>query len=165
MVMWLRRTGSAITAVGAIAICAVLSIPIDVGSATPGRDPQVTGEAKFLLEEVGGSEAQVRVNAHGNPARGHVFLSQSHGLPSFSGRVTCINVVGNRASVGGVIEDSPSDPSLVGQGFVEMFEDNGSPGRGDFSQLTALGGTPPATCPPPVHPVFQVDQGNYVVNG
>lgn len=124
--------------------------------ATAAPDPLVAGEATFASIDV-----QVRIAAHADPARGHFFLQQ--GTFTIDGTVTCINVVGNQAAVGGVI-DSSSEPSLVGTGFVQFVEDNGAPGDGDFSQTTFVG-TPPVTCPAPIHPFFQVEQGNYVIKG
>jgi hypothetical protein len=136
---------------------------VGVGNATAGSRPSVTGAAKFA-DVVPGADAQVRINAHGDPARGNFSVEQGAPLGSISGTVTCITVVGNQASVGGVIEES-SDPSDVGQGFIQFVEDNGSPGQGDFSE-TVWPVTPPgATCPAPIHPEFQVNQGNYVVMG
>lgn len=136
--------------VGLIGLAAAASV------ATADPDPLVAGEATFASIGV-----QVRISAHADPARGHFFLQQ--GAFTVDGTVTCINVVGNQAAVGGVIESS-SDPSLGGTGFVQFVEDNGSPGDTDFSQ-TIFVGTPPTTCPVPIHPFFQVEQGNYVIKG
>jgi hypothetical protein len=142
-------------ALGSVVALAVVATAGSV--ATAAQDPQVTGAAKFAVPD-----AQVRISAHGNPARGHFFLQQ--GSLTLEGSVTCINVVGNRAAVGGVITQS-SDPSLVGRGYVHHVEDNGSPGRGDFSQTFPGVAPPGGTCPAPIHPLGQVDQGNYVVKG
>jgi hypothetical protein len=77
--------------------------------------------------------------------------------------VTCVNVVGNIASVGGrVTKSSGVGGPPVGSGFVQFIQNNGSPGRNDRSH-TVFVASPPTTCPAPVTPLFVLAKGNYVV--
>jgi len=65
-----------------------------------------------------------------------------------SGRVVCLTVSGNRATVGGVVED-PTKPSGV-KGFLFFLTDNGTPGAGSDT-AAEVGGAEPAKdgCPEP----------------
>jgi hypothetical protein len=71
--------------------------------------------------------------------------------------------VGNQASVGGRINKSSGvGAPPVGSGFIQLTEDNGSPGRNDRSQ-TIFVPSLPMTCPVPTKPAFVLARGNYVV--
>jgi hypothetical protein len=149
----------------AVSIFVLAAIPT-IASAThsPGKGPKrdlVVGSARFPVVA-----AHVRINAKSGPSgqnpRGHFFLRQ--GSFQFRGSVTCVLVVGNRASVGGrVTRSSGAGAPPVGSGFVELIEDNGEPGRNDRSQ-TLFVASPPTTCPAPTTPFFVVARGNYVVH-
>jgi hypothetical protein len=120
----------------------------------------VVGSARFSVPV-----ASVRINAksgrNGENPRGHFFLSEAGW--QFSGSATCVRVVGNRASVGGrVTRSSGVGGPPVGSGFIQLIEDNGSPGRNDRSQTISVP-SPPATCPVPTTPAFVLARGNYVV--
>jgi hypothetical protein len=72
-------------------------------------------------------------------------------------------VVGNLASLGGrITKSSGVGGPPVGSGFIELIEDNGSPGRNDRSQ-TIFVPSAPMTCPIPTTPGFVLARGNYVV--
>jgi hypothetical protein len=128
-----------------------------------GKGPKhdlVVGSARFTTPV-----ARVRINAHSGPngenPRGHFFLAQAGW--QFRGSVTCVRVAGNQASVGGrVTRSSGVGGPPVGSGFIQLTEDNGSPGRHDRSQ-TILVPNPPATCPAPTQPALVLARGNYVV--
>jgi hypothetical protein len=149
----------------AVSILVLAAIPT-IASAThsPGKGPKrdlVVGSAKFSVVA-----AHARINAMSGPSgqspRGHFFLRQ--GGFQFRGSVTCVLVVGNRASVGGrVTRSSGAGGPPVGSGFVQVIEDNGTPGRNDRSH-TLLVPSPPMICPAPTTPVFVVARGNYVVH-
>jgi hypothetical protein len=86
------------------------------------------------------------------------------------GRVTCLNVVGNRAVVGSEITKT-SDPGFipVGIGALVQYTDNGEPGSDpttpDRGGVGPLLPTPPVICPPPGFvPDEPVTQGNFVVH-
>jgi hypothetical protein len=148
----------------AVAVLVLAAIPtLATAKHSPGKGPKhdlVVGSARFTTPV-----ASVRINAKSGPngenPRGHFFLKE--GGFQFRGSVTCVHVVGNRASVGGrVTKSSGAGGPAVGSGFVQFTEDNGSPGRNDRSQ-TAFVATPPMACPAPVTPAFVLSQGNYVV--
>jgi hypothetical protein len=149
---------------GVLSAVVFVAIPASaIGSHSPGKGPKrdlVVGSAKFPA-----IAAHARINAKSGPngesPRGHFFLRQ--GSLQFRGSVTCMRVVGNRASVGGRVNKSNPAGPPVGSGFVQFIEDNGEPGRNDRSQ-TVFVPSPPMTCPVPITPFFVVARGNYVVH-
>jgi hypothetical protein len=149
----------------ALSLLVLGAIPtIATAKNSPGKGPKkdlVVGTAIFPA-----LPAFVHINAKsratGQNPRGH-FLLRQFGW-QFRGSVTCMQVVGNRASVGGrVTRSSGVGAPAVGTGFVQFIEDNGSPGRNDRSE-TVLAATPPMICPAPITPSFVVAKGNYVVH-
>jgi hypothetical protein len=148
-----------------VSILVLAAIPT-IANAThsPGKGPKrdlVVGSARFPVVA-----AHVRINAKSGPSgqnpRGHFFLRQ--GGFQFRGSVTCVLVVGNRASVGGrVTRSSGAGGPSVGSGFIQVIEDNGEPGRNDRSH-TLFVASPPMVCPAPTMPFFVVARGNYVVH-
>jgi hypothetical protein len=92
-----------------------------------------------------------------------VFERRNHGTGrSLSGQVTCMNVEGNRASIGGVFDQVATQPGFgVGDPFVFFVEDNGTLGSSNPDQISALAALPegdpdrplmparfPYVCPP-----------------
>lgn len=62
---------------------------------------------------------------------------------SLAGRVTCMNVHGNRASIGGFFEQVATQPGFgVGDPFVFYVEDNGALGSSTPDQVSALAALP-----------------------
>jgi hypothetical protein len=57
------------------------------------------------------------------------------------GRVTCMTIDGNRASIGGIL--GPSSVQFPGEPFVIWVEDNGTLGTGTPDQISALVVLPP----------------------
>jgi hypothetical protein len=57
------------------------------------------------------------------------------------GRVTCVTIEGNRASIGGILE--PPSVQFPGEPFVIWVEDNGTLGTGTSDQISALVVLPP----------------------
>jgi hypothetical protein len=151
-----------IVALSALVLVAIPAIAI--AAQGPGKGPKqdlVAGSARFSVPV-----ASVRITAHsgrnGQNPRGHFFLRQSGW--QFSGSVTCVRVVGKQASVGGrVARSSGVGAPAVGSGFIQLIEDNGSPGRNDRSHTTFVS-SPPSTCPAPTTPAFVLARGNYVVH-
>jgi hypothetical protein len=149
-------------------LTAVAVFVVATGSAkvarADGKGPQtdvVAGEAQFA-----GLGAVIHINAQSGPngedARGHFSFAQT-GSASFEGDVSCLNVEGNAAYAGGTIVSS-DNPALVGQGFMQLTTDNGSPGTSDQSVTTQIGGPVPTTCPTPSPGGFTLTYGNYVVH-
>jgi len=152
-----------VVALSAVVLAAIPTIATAKHSPGPGKGPKrdlVVGSAKFPA-----LPAHAHINAKSGPngenPRGHFWLRQAGW--QFRGSVTCVKVVGNRASVGGRVNRSSGvGAPPVGSGFIQLTEDNGSPGRNDRSQ-TIFVASPPAVCPVPTTPFFVVAKGNYVV--
>jgi hypothetical protein len=68
-----------------------------------------------------------------------------------SGRVTCLTVMDNRATVGGEVTESTTTPFPVGSGLTIQVDDN------------EQAGTPDGFCPPPVF-TQPIERGNFVVH-
>jgi len=62
-----------------------------------------------------------------------------------SGRVTCVNVAGNKATVGVVIDNADGTPGTAGLLF--LLTDNGSPGAGHDTLTFGGGGPALSDCP------------------
>jgi hypothetical protein len=115
------------------------------------RPDAVRAAGSWFLE--GHSEVAVRFTidaisaALGQDAAGSFSRQDWLGV-EVSGRVVCLTVSGNRATVGGVVED-PTKPSGV-KGFLFFLTDNGTPGAGSDT-VTEIGGAEPAKdgCPEP----------------
>ncbi|MGH3104636.1 MAG: hypothetical protein ACRDN6_11145 [Gaiellaceae bacterium] len=137
-----------------------VAVPAIAGG-SPQSGDSATGSAKFAVVE-----AHVVVSAHSGPlgedAHGHFSLDQGVGDIQLWAEVTCLNVQGNLASIGGVTVKSRSGLP-AGTGVLQIVQDVGSPGDMDRSQ-TFIVATPPVVCPAPFPPGFEADQGNYVVN-
>lgn len=99
-------------------------------------------------------------------ASGHVkFASQSAGR--FTGKVTCLNVVGNEVAVGFRILKSTNPNYPVGSGLVAHLFDGGDPvgGQGvDGFSFDAPLPSPPTQCPAPRLDHFTPGFGNYVIS-
>jgi hypothetical protein len=89
--------------------------------------------------------------------------------PTFelSGRVVCLTVTGNRASVGGIIEQSNEAQYPVGRAVQLAFTDNGDPGVAKDTQVTYPGIDSASPCPVPLfdsQPELALIDGNYAVH-
>jgi hypothetical protein len=88
--------------------------------------------------------------------------------PTFElrGRVVCLTVLGNRASVGGIIEQSDEAQYPPGHAVQLAFTDNGDPGAGKDTQVTYPGTDNATPCPVPLfaeQPELPLLDGNYGV--
>jgi hypothetical protein len=170
-----------------LGLLALAATPVVAGAShSDGNGPKkdfVTGTATRTAVLPSGSDTRVKmgVSARSGPsgenARGRFFVKRTTDPPvagrpdlDFSGRVTCLRVVGNRAIVGGVVTrdklDLPSN-QIEGTGFLAVYVDNDQlAGADDESNSTpglpAPGNVCPTSAPFPTAP-FQ--QGNYVVHG
>jgi hypothetical protein len=102
--------------------------------------------------------------ADGSQAQGKMFLQEKN-FPidqSFQADVTCLNVVGNSASIGGEVTRSNNPGIPEGSGVQAFVTDNGEPGDQDryFGAFTE---SPPEVCPPP-NPRIASEKGNFVVH-
>ena len=92
--------------------------------------------------------------------------SPANPLLDFTGRVTCLDVVGDHAIVGGVVTGG-GEPGQIGTGFAVGFIDNGS-GSGTQT-FTDVEIATPVDCAAEqflfTDTLFRVLNGNVVVNG
>ena len=102
-----------------------------------------------------------RSNATGTDPRGHMTVDAT-GIHSYRGGVTCLNVVGNEATIGIEIEKS-SDPALEGQGELWSVVDGAGTGQPDRIAGYEITPTPPTACPELFFNV-PVISGDYVVH-
>ncbi len=103
-----------------------------------------------------------RSGASGQNPEGRFFVKRT--LPTElrqRGSVTCLNVVGNQAVVGGRIEHGQG----LGGGILFQFDDNGEGTDISDRMHGSPTSTPPTVCPPPVPAArLQVQRGNFVVH-
>jgi hypothetical protein len=78
-----------------------------------------------------------------------------------SGRVTCLTVMDNRATVGGEVTESTTTPFPVGSGLTIQVDDNEQAGTPDG--VNVFGTVSPGFCPPPVF-TQPMNRGNFVVH-
>jgi hypothetical protein len=105
--------------------------------------------------------------ADSSQPQGKVFVQSKGNLPAgfdvdLKVDVTCLNVVGNSASIGGEVTRSNSPDFPVGSGALIFVTDNGEPGDQDrfFGNRTE---TPPEVCPDP-EPRSSENSGNFIVH-
>jgi hypothetical protein len=90
------------------------------------------------------------VDAHSDPDGSNPSGSGSAGARStysVSGHVTCMTVVGNRATVGFAVDSGFSTSGSLGH--LIYVEDNGSPGAGRDLGNDVETAVPPTSCPAP----------------
>ena len=149
---------------------AVLLVSAGIASATHSEG---TGPAMDLV--VGTGEIQtppivvkLHVNATSGPAgenpTGHAHFAGNPppiGALEFQARVTCLNVVGNRATVGLVITHSMEGPIPEGFGGLFSVTDGGDLSPDAFEGFPVF--PPPVFCPPPLGG-RQISEGNFIVH-
>lgn len=149
-----------------LALCLIAPTTVSA-THSPGGGPKsdkVDGTVEDLFPST------LHVNAISNPdgtdARGHLwYTADATGfVVDVAGEVTCLNVQGNRATVGMRIDRSklPGFPG-EGNGFLFVVNDNGEPGDTD-THLDIPMAVPPTVCPNPFVFVFPHDHGNFVVH-
>jgi hypothetical protein len=131
-----------------LALVCALVVASGVASADPKQD-LVSGTGQFV--SFAGSDSQLHVNAQSGPSgedpRGHFFFTRSNfgtNVFDFSGRVTCVNVSGNLAAVGGVVTKSETPSAPEGSGILINIEDRG-PHAGDPASVFQRS-VPPTNC-------------------
>lgn len=155
--------------VAVLQLVALVSVGTAVATHTDGGGPPndlVAGTGRILDGPV---DVFLHVDAVAGPAgespTGHVvFEAQPPAVPfpvSFHGRITCLFVVGNAATVG--LEITQSKEGLpVGFGGIFSFFDSGEPGVADRFEGFPVP-VPPTVCPPPFA-IRTVTSGNFVVH-
>lgn len=137
-----------------------------------------SGNSQFKIENMFGFELidvrvyafQVKEYADGSVDGHYEHRSVDDGVPFYvRGPLTCLNVQGNRAWVGGIIEDS-SEPGLVGAEMWFQVQDNGEGARSDADWTTLIGasfepGSAQEYCDnaPDVLFPFEIEHGNIQV--
>ena len=177
----------------ALGLLALAASPVVAGAShSDGKGPKgnfATGTATRTAVLPNGSDPRVKmgVSARSGPsgqnARGRFFVKRTTDPPvagrpdlDFSGRVTCLRVIGNRAIVGGVVTRDKLDLSsnqIEGTGFLAIYVDNDQVGGGADDESNSTPGLPAPgnTCPTSVIlpngsalPTAPFQQGNYVVH-
>jgi hypothetical protein len=121
-----------------------LAAPIAWSAEVPTQD-SVVGQATILSQFRG-----LGVDAHSDPDGSNPSgnaSAASRSTYSVSGHVTCMTVVGNRATVGFAVDSGFSVNGSLGH--LIFVEDNGSPGAGRDLANDVEAGLPPTSCPPP----------------
>ncbi len=138
----------------------------------PGLDSALgSGHVDALID----GEYLLNFAAHsgslGQNASGHFHLETIPGASvtlELDGDVTCLNVVGNLANVGGLVTKALMNgvPITGFKGFLEPVEDNHRLGLPDRVGGVFLLPNAPSICLPanPVDAVLAIDQGNIVVH-
>src|SRR5438067_9580060 len=94
-----------------------LAVAVSAGHAVSPKQDSVRGTAEHLGADPPFPVIEVRIDARsdatGADPKGKLVVAGAPPIVPYTGRVTCLNVVGNRATVGIEIVKS-SDPSLEG---------------------------------------------------
>lgn len=170
-----------------LGLLAAAATPVVAGAShSSGQGPQdVTAAGTAIRTAVlpGANETRVMMGiaahsrASGQDARGRFFVKRTTDTPvagrpdlDFSGELTCLRVIGNRAIVGGMITndrlDVPSNP-IEGTGFLAVYVDNDQGGGGPNDESNSTPGVPPPgdSCPTSVSfATAPFQQGNYVIH-
>jgi hypothetical protein len=143
-----------------------------VASASGGSVFDIHDMFGFELIEVQPFTFTARVHADGSVSGSYLFRTVDDGVPFLArGPLTCAVIEGNRAWLGGLIENS-SDESVEGLEMWFQVADNGEPGAdGSPDMTTLIGAGGPGTAqdycdraPEPMFP-FLLEHGNIQVRG
>jgi hypothetical protein len=126
-----------------------LAVPSASSAAPPTPPPpaqdSVVGQAT-ILSQFRGLGVDAHSDADGSNPSG-TATAGSRSTYSVSGHVTCMTVVGNRATVGFAVD---SGFSVYGNlGHLIFVEDNGTPGAGRDLANDVEAAVPPTVCPAP----------------
>lgn len=151
-----------------LASVAALSVAT-AATGVPNQDSAVGTIERLTLA---GFSTTVHVNAtsgsQGENARGAFWTMVEHpalGELSYRGRVTCLAVHGNRATVRGTVDVSTDPRIAVGSEFQIELTDNGSPGAGSDTAIGYFGVLPGEGCPDSfgLVPEITILDGNFTV--
>jgi hypothetical protein len=154
-----------------LALLAALALAVSPANATHsnGQGPQMDLAAGTGQLDAAGLALKAHVNAMSGPSgenpQGDFYLeAATSSFPTpfhVRGGVTCLNVVGNRATVGGVIERSDNPAFPEGSGiFLFIRDDDEGVGDGIGASTNAV---PPQTCQF-LEPGLPNTQGNFIVH-
>src|SRR5262249_34991399 len=160
--MEVRTMRALLVSIVGTALLLVSAAPAGAVQTQVGRD-SVRGDATHLGADPPFPAITVRIrassDADGSDPRGVVTIRVPDIGQQRRGRVTCLNVRGNTATVGIEIVKA-EDPAVVGKGELWNVVDNGD--SGDQIAGFVLTETPPTVCPPQSFSV-PVVAGNYRV--
>jgi hypothetical protein len=182
----MRRRVWTIAAAAVVALAAPSAAAASHGNQTGGRD-FVAGSAQNLLFEVPSLPADLRLDANGfdtelplplfgaTDLNGHAVGSGElpNGRFLVAGEVTCLKVVGNRATVKFRFQSADGDAGarFAAWGVQVFVEDNGDPSGGIPDANSTDAPLPPELfepqanqCELPRGPFNPIDAGNYVVH-
>ena len=151
----MRRTSIVL---GVVAASAVFASVVNAG---PPRDGVTGGGISPVGTHIG-----LAAHAGPNGANGHVVLKNTGATPGeMQGHVTCINVVGNRATIVFQVDKATGNVATVGQYRKLQIEDNGNPAGGQgVDRINGNQGTDaPQTCDTPIADGGVVQKGNLTV--
>lgn len=141
-----------------------------VASATGGSQLTIENMFGFELIDVRAYGFNVVKRADGTVTGHYEHRSFDDGVPFYAeGPLTCLNVSGNRAWVGGLIESS-SESFLVGWEMWFQVEDNGQGANSPPDWTTLIGASPDSGSAqeycddaPPVNFPFDIESGDIQV--
>ncbi len=158
-----------------VAAAAIFFIaPMTTADCAPGCREKAGGHGTLIMN---GVRRQFSFNAQrqdDGTAKGHAVIHNPNFPPDprFSAKIDirCMEVVGNRARVAGVVRDT-NDPNLDNNTAVFEVYDNGNPGR-DNDTISLVFFSPPNMPPPtPAYcqafenfPQMPIDNGNIKVD-
>jgi hypothetical protein len=138
----------------------------EAGAQAPAAQDSVIGSGVFVEDPCSSKFScgwGIGIDARSGPSGenptgsfGLVVITSEGPGPSFTGRVTCLSVEGNRATVGVEIFGGSPGPYLI------HVEDNG--GAGEDRYRPELVPTVPAQCPPPLPAGSAIYPGDFVVH-
>jgi hypothetical protein len=155
-----------------LALVASLALAVNAASATHsnGQGPNQDLAAGTGQVAAVGLDFKVHVDAKSGPMgedpQGHFRLEAVQ--PFFGvdvdirGQVTCLQVIDNRATIGGVIERS-NDPRFPEGSGILIFVRDDDEGAGDGVSMALLP-SPPQTCEGFADPFRPNTQGNFIVH-
>ena len=150
-----------------LAILFAVLVPASLAETSAAADRDlVRGVARHLGADPPFPVIQVQINtladASGANPRGHLTARIKTLGVMDRARVTCLSVLGNRATIGTEIVKS-NNPALEGQGQLWSVVDNGQTGGTDRIAGFPITPTPPIVCPPLFFDV-PLASGNYVIH-
>jgi hypothetical protein len=165
----------------ALALAGALVSPgVATGTHSDGTGPPkdlVAGTGTLVVPQPFPQAPQLHVNAHRHPetgeADGHFYIRYPTTTPTgtfdFRGRVECLSVLGNNATVIGQIERVRGESPFSGGGgfqagnFVQIrITDNGEPGTFDRANFSPGSSTRQDCTPAPGD--LPTSEGNYIVH-
>jgi hypothetical protein len=159
-------------AVGAAALLLALAIPAVAGAG----GVFVVGGGQTTPDNLGfGLSAHIGPDGmpFGELTAGLSIAPPFPKVAEFTSKITCLNVIGNRAMIGSVITqvNAPGGGGIPGfapgMGLLSMAVDNGNPASGappDEFNGVAISPGPIPVCPPPFGEITPIAHGNILIS-